>query len=51
MASATTAAAGAAGIRAWLGARTYGWITPKRLRFLTVVVIVLAFVAAAVGFG
>jgi hypothetical protein len=51
MASATTAAAGAAGIRAWLGARTYGWITPERLRFMTVVVIVLAFVAAAVGFG
>jgi hypothetical protein len=51
MASAATAAAGAAGIRAWLGAKSYRWITPERLRFITVVLIVLAFVAAAVGFG
>jgi hypothetical protein len=46
MATATAAAAGATGVRAWLATRRWSWLTPQRLRVATVV-LVIAGVAVA----
>jgi hypothetical protein len=35
MAAATTAAAGATGLRAWLATRAWSWLTPRRLKLAT----------------
>lgn len=35
MATAMTAGAGAAGVRAWIGAHRPSWMTPRRLKALT----------------
>jgi hypothetical protein len=51
MATAATAVAGATGIRAWLAARSPGWLTPTRLRFISAALLAVAVVAAAVGVG
>jgi hypothetical protein len=51
MAAAATAAAGATGIRAWLAARGFAWVTPRRLRLMTGVLFALALTVAAIGFG
>jgi hypothetical protein len=51
MATAATATAAATGIRAWAAARSPAWLTSRRLRALTVALIAVAFVAAAVGSG
>jgi hypothetical protein len=47
MAAATTAAAGATGIRAWLATRGWAWLTPRRLRGVTAGLLVAGLVAAA----
>jgi len=49
MIGATTAAAGATGIRAWLATRKFGWVTPRRLRVATIVLIAAGLVFASVG--
>jgi len=36
MAGAMAAGAGASGLRAWLGVRLAGWLTPRRRKILTV---------------
>ncbi|ADB49959.1 hypothetical protein [Conexibacter woesei] len=46
MAGAMTATAGAAGIRAWLATRAFGWLTPKRLKAITFVLIGAALFAS-----
>jgi hypothetical protein len=46
MAGAMTATAGAAGIRAWLATRAFAWLTPRRLRALTLVLIGGALIAS-----
>ena len=46
---ATTAAAGATGIRAWLATRTYSWLTPRRMRFATMALIGSGLIGASVG--
>ena len=46
---AATAAAGATGMRAWLAARGFSWMTPARMRAVTVALIAVALVAASVG--
>jgi len=48
MAGAMTATAGAAGIRAWLATRAFGWLTPSRLKAITVVLVVGALLASTV---
>jgi hypothetical protein len=48
MAGAMTATAGAAGIRAWLATRAFGWLTPKRLKAITMVLIGAVLIASAV---
>jgi hypothetical protein len=49
MMGATTAAAGATGIRAWLGTRSYAWLTPRRMRFATVSLLGAGLIGASVG--
>ena len=49
MATAATATAAATGVRAWAAARSPAWLTPRRLRALTLTLLTLAGLAAAVG--
>jgi hypothetical protein len=51
MATAATATAAATGVRAWAAARSPAWLTPGRLRALTVALIAVALTAAAIGSG
>jgi hypothetical protein len=51
MAAAATAAAGASGMRAWLAARGFSWVTPRRMRLITGSLLALALTFAAIGFG
>lgn len=48
MAGAMTATAGATGIRAWLATRAYAWLTPKRLKAITVALVAIALIASTV---
>jgi hypothetical protein len=47
MATAMTAVGAASGARAYLGGRRYRWLTPRRLRALTVALAALAVLASA----
>lgn len=47
MAAAATAGAGATGIRAWLATRNFAWLTPRRLKRVTFVLISAALFASA----
>jgi hypothetical protein len=47
MATAATAGAAATGIRSWLAARSPHWLTPERLRRLTIGLVVAAVAATA----
>jgi hypothetical protein len=51
MAAATTAAAGATGMRSWLATRTWSWLTPKRLKLATGALLVAALMVSANGTG
>ncbi len=51
MAGAATAAAAATGLRAWLATRGFAWLTPLRLRRISVASIVTAAILASAGFG
>ena len=51
MATAATATAAATGVRAWAAARSPSWLTPRRLRTLTVALFAAAVCVAAVGSG
>jgi hypothetical protein len=45
-----TAAAGVTGLRAWIQARAWNWLTPRRLRRMTIASAVAALAAATVTF-
>jgi hypothetical protein len=45
------AAAGASGARAWLQARGWTWVTPQRLRRVTVGLCAGALVVSTIGFS
>jgi hypothetical protein len=47
MATAMSSMAGANGIRAWLGRRGFAWLTPVRLRRVTVALFSAALLASA----
>jgi hypothetical protein len=47
MATAMTAVGAASGTRAYLGSRRYGWLTPKRLRAITILLASAAVLASA----
>jgi len=51
MAGAMTATAGAAGIRAWLATRAFRWLTPKRMKAITIGLIAVALLASTVLIG
>jgi hypothetical protein len=51
MMGAMTATASATGVRAWLAQRGWTWLTPRRLRFVTVGLLAAALLVSAVGFG
>ena len=50
MIGATTAAVGVSGTRAWLAAKGFAWMTPRRLRFATVGLVTAGVIGSAVGF-
>jgi hypothetical protein len=50
-ATAATATAGATGLRAWAAAYRPRWLTPRRLRLLTVSLLGLAVMVASVRVG
>jgi hypothetical protein len=47
-ACAIAAAAGASGVRSWLGSRHLTWLTPRRLRAATAMLFVLAGISSSV---
>ena len=49
MMGATTALTGAAGIRAWVAARGLAWMTPRRMRAVTIALLALGVVGSSVG--
>jgi hypothetical protein len=48
---AMVAASAATGLRTWLQAHHLGWLTPRRLRALTIVALCAAALVASVGFS
>jgi hypothetical protein len=51
MVTAASATAAATGLRAWAAARRPDWLTPARLRILTVALLTVAVAFAATGSG
>jgi hypothetical protein len=51
MTTAATATAAATGVRAWAAAQSPEWLTPGRLRALTIGLLALAVTAAGIGAG
>jgi hypothetical protein len=47
--SAAAAVGGATGIRAWLGAKRFAWMTPGRMRAATVVLLATGVIGASAG--
>jgi hypothetical protein len=47
MMNAMAATAGATGVRSWLGLKKFSWLTPRRLRITTIVLISAALLASA----
>jgi hypothetical protein len=45
------AASAATGFRSWLQTHSYGWLTPKRMRRLTLAAMVAAGLVSTVGFS
>ena len=48
---AITAAAAASGFRAWMQTRRFGWLTPRRMRSLTIAAMCAAGLLSTVGFS
>jgi hypothetical protein len=46
MASAMTAGVAATGVRAWLGAHSPSWMTPRRLKAITAAILLVGVLAA-----
>jgi hypothetical protein len=51
VATAMTAGATASGTRAFIAAKHFSWVTPKRLRAITIALIVLALAASSLLVG
>jgi hypothetical protein len=47
MLNAMAATAGATGVRSWLAAKQFSWLTPRRLRIATIALIAAALLASA----
>ena len=46
---AAAAVGGATGIRAWLAAKGFAWMTPGRMRVTTIVLLAMGVIGASVG--
>jgi hypothetical protein len=46
---AATAAAGVSGMRAWLAAKRFRWMTPRRLQLATASLILIGVIGSSVG--
>ena len=51
MATATVAVGSASGIRAWLQSHAGAWLTPGRMKGITIGLLTLAVVVSGVGLG
>jgi hypothetical protein len=51
MAMAAAAVGSAGGVRGWLAARGFAWLTPRRLRLLTIALMVTAVLVAGTMSG
>lgn len=51
MAGAATMVGSASGVRAWLATRSWGWLTPRRLRAATIGLMSAALAGASLGIG
>jgi hypothetical protein len=49
MMGATTALTAATGLRAWLAARGFAWLTPRRMRAVTIGLLVVGAVGSSVA--
>jgi hypothetical protein len=49
--SAAVAVGGASGIRAWIAAKRFAWMTPGRMRVTTIVLLAMGLIGASVGVG
>jgi hypothetical protein len=47
--SAAAAVGGATGLRAWLAAKRFSWMTPRRMRATTILLLALAVIGSSVG--
>jgi hypothetical protein len=50
-ACAIAAASAATGFRSWLQSHHFGWLTPRRLRALTIAAICAAAIVSTIGFS
>ncbi len=50
-ATATVAVGSASGIRAWLRLHPGSWLTPARMKVMTIGLLSLAVIVAGIGFG
>lgn len=50
-ATATVAVGSASGIRAWLKMHAGSWLTPARMKLVTIALLSLAVVASGIGLG
>jgi hypothetical protein len=50
MMGATTAAVGVTGMRTWLAAKGFSWMTPRRMRFASISLIVAGVIGSSIGF-
>jgi hypothetical protein len=51
LATASVTVGAASGVRAWLSAKGGAWLTPPRMRAITISLLALAVLAAGVGLG
>jgi hypothetical protein len=51
MVNAAASVGAASGIRTWLGIRGFAWLTPRRMRAVTIALLTLAVVGASVSLG
>jgi hypothetical protein len=49
VAGVTTTGAAATGVRAWLATRSWAWLTPKRLKLITIGLLGAALVVSSAG--
>jgi hypothetical protein len=51
VATASVTVGAASGVRAWLRAKGGSWLTPARMRAITIALLTLAVLAAGIGIG